>query len=50
MRKVFDLLNRINKLQIPIDSNNLPPNNGMNAKVKMGERITVVLNGVQING
>ncbi len=48
MGKVFDLLNRINKLTIPKDSKQTP-DSGMNAKVKVGENIIIKLNG-GING
>jgi len=49
MGKVFDLLNRINRLQIP-KSDKYTPDSGLNAKVKMNENVTVVLGGKRING
>ena len=48
MGKVFDLLNRLNKLHIA-KSEILTPDTGLNAKVKVGENISVVLGGKKIN-
>lgn len=47
MGKVFDLLNRINKLHIP-KSDIFSPDSGLNAKVKVGESIHVVLSGDKV--
>jgi len=49
MGKVFDLLNRLNGLHIP-KSDKHTPDSGLNAKVKVGENVTVVLGGKRVNG
>ena len=49
MGKVFDLLNKLNGLNIPKSDKNTP-DSGLNAKVKVGENITVILGEKKING
>ena len=49
MGKLFDILNRINHVLIA-KTDKFSPDSGLNAKVKVGETISVNLNGVNING